>query len=42
MTGLSYTGVTGKINLDSNGDPDKGAAIIEIKAGKATWNSTIE
>ena len=42
MTGLSYTGVTGKISLDSNGDPDKGAAIIEIKDGKATWNSTVE
>lgn len=42
MTGSTYTGVTGKIALDSNRDPDKGAAIIEIKDGKATWNSTIQ
>lgn len=42
MTGMTYEGVTGNIALDENRNPKKGAAIIEIKDGKYTWNSTVE
>jgi len=42
MAKLNFTGVTGNFTLDENGDPKKGAPIIEIVDGKMKWFTTIE
>ena len=38
---LEYTGVTGTITFDANGDPIKPISIVEIKDGKYTLNASM-
>jgi branched-chain amino acid transport system substrate-binding protein len=42
LSAIKFSGVTGTFTLDENGDPKKGAAIIEIKNGKMKWMTTVE
>ena len=42
MSKLKFSGVTGSFTLDENGDPLKGAPIIEISEGKMRWFTTID
>ncbi|MGF6906408.1 ABC transporter substrate-binding protein [Fusobacterium sp. PH5-44] len=42
MAKINFAGVTGNFTLDENGDPKKGAPIIEIVDGKMKWSTTIE
>ncbi|MDR3259946.1 MAG: ABC transporter substrate-binding protein [Fusobacteriaceae bacterium] len=42
MSKMTFKGVTGRFNFDKNGDPVKGAPIIELKDGELKWNSTVE
>ena len=42
MQKLNFSGATGVFTFDENGNPQKGAAIIEMKDGVAKWSTTIE
>ena len=42
MQKLNFSGATGVFTFDENGNPQKGAAIIEMKDGKAQWSTTVE
>jgi branched-chain amino acid transport system substrate-binding protein len=42
LSNIKFSGTTGTFTLDENGNPKKGAAIIEIKSGKMKWRTTVE
>jgi branched-chain amino acid transport system substrate-binding protein len=41
LKSIEYTGVTGHITFDKNGDPIKSVAIITFKNGEAVLDSKI-
>lgn len=42
ISGMSFSGVTGKFTLDSHGSPKKSVIVLEMKNGEPTYRSTIE
>ncbi len=41
LASLEYTGVTGSVTFDENGDPIKPACIIQMKNGEASFHSRV-
>lgn len=42
ISGMSFSGVTGKFTLDKKGSPDKSVIVLELKDGKPTYRTTIQ
>ena len=42
ISGMSFSGVTGKFTLDKNGSPNKSVIVLELKDGKPTYRTTIQ
>ena len=42
ISGMSFSGVTGKFTLDKKGSPNKSVIVIELKNGKPTYRTTIQ
>ncbi len=41
MSGLNFSGVSGKITFDANNNPVKSAVVLQVKDGKVSYNSTV-
>ena len=42
ISGMSFSGVTGKFTLDKKGSPNKSVIVLELKDGKPTYRTTIQ
>ena len=42
ISGMSFSGVTGKFTLDKKGSPNKSVIVLELKNGKPTYRTTIQ
>ena len=42
ISGMSFSGVTGKFTLDKKGSPTKSVIVLELKDGKPTYRTTIQ
>lgn len=42
ISGMSFSGVTGKFTLDKKGSPNKSVIVLEFKDGKPTYRTTIQ
>lgn len=42
VTGMNFDGVTGKFTMDKSGSPTKSVIVLEMKAGKPVYNTTVQ